>query len=246
MLLSSSLRAVTQKEAEERKVNYCKSSPLWDALRLLPGRNFWTRRDVSSPWTPHAQNHSLTHPERQRAREGERLSACSAVFAGFHIILCRSRPPTGKFSEIASFNYLLPTAATALAGWRCTGAGWDLKGGKKARPPAALHQFFLITQLSNGAPINFDLLCLRASTYRLAEVGWALACRSRKTLRFQSAGPLFRSLPPPVPATSTQTSACIRCKAHAHSHQIALISNSPIEKMVARFHDSSRFVHNPG
>lgn len=69
--------------------------------------------------------------ERQRVRERERLSACSAVFAGFHIIPCRSCPPTGKFSEIASFNYLLPTAATALAGWCCTGAWWDLEGGKK-------------------------------------------------------------------------------------------------------------------
>lgn len=182
-----------------------------------------------------------------RERERERLSACSAVFAGFHIILCRSRPPTGKFSEIASFNYLLPTAATALAGWRCTGAGWDfLGGGGNSTATSSPAPILLIAKLSNCAPMNLDLLCLRASTYRLAEVGWVLACHSRKTLHFQSAGPLFRSLPPPVPATSTQTFACIRCKVHAHSHQIALISKSPIQNMVARFCDFSLFVHNLG
>lgn len=91
--------------------------------------------------------------------------------------------------------------------------------------------------------MNLDLLCLQASTYRLAEVGWALACHSRKRLRFQSAGPLFRSLPPPVPATSTQTFACIRCKVHAHSHHIAVISKSPTQKMLARFCD---FCAQPG
>lgn len=47
------------------------------------------------------------------------LSACSAVLAGFHLILCRSRPSAGKFSKITSFNYLLPVAAAAAAAAAC-------------------------------------------------------------------------------------------------------------------------------
>lgn len=74
----------------------------------------------------------------QRGRERERLSACSAVLAGFHIILCRSCPSAGKFSEITSFNYLLPTAAAALAGWCYTGTGWDLDRKNRSATGSAL------------------------------------------------------------------------------------------------------------
>ena len=41
------------------------------------------------------------------------FSACSAVLAGFHLILRRSCPSAGKFSEITSFNYSLPAAAAS-------------------------------------------------------------------------------------------------------------------------------------
>lgn len=68
---------------------------------------------LSSPWTSHVQNVHTTATRNQGEKAKDRLSTCSVVLAGFHIILCRSCPSTGKFSEISSFNYLLPTAAAA-------------------------------------------------------------------------------------------------------------------------------------
>lgn len=139
-------------------------------------------------------------------KERERLSAGSAVLAGFHIILRGSPPPTGKFSEITSFNYLLPTA---LAGWRCTDAGWlEFKQEKCGQLQPCNTLLCLSSDCWTGRGLRV-LICVRVcwlSTYRSAEVGWAPACRSRRTLRFQSAEPLCQSPPPPVPAAAAATS----------------------------------------
>ncbi len=177
---------------------------------------------LSSHWTPHMQNmHTTTtrHAERERGR----LSACSAVLAGFHIILCRSCPSTGKFSEITSFNYLLPTAAAAAApaGWRYTDAGWDSDSKNASTPGTALILWLLLLNSPRchhrrhrphcESPKNIDLHCsVCALTYRLAGAGWVLACHNRKTLHFQSGEPPFLSPPPHVPATPTQPFTCAK------------------------------------
>lgn len=182
--------------------------------------------------------HTTSARNRLRESGGERLSSCSAVLAGFHIILCRSCPSAGKFSEITSFNYLLPTAAAALAGWCYTDTGWDLDNENKSTTGTALmstllwpecpccHRHRYCHRLHCESPRKIDQQWfVHGLTHQWAGAGWVLACHNRKKLHFQSGVPPFQSLPPPVPATSTQPLTYIRHQAWCLWCDTGLITN---------------------